>query len=146
MMEFFTIVAACGSCAVAGAILGVNYRQHKLQVKVASAQLAWKILEYWRDEKHEGFQKYMRLVHRSRINVKDSAILVVLSIFEDIAVLWKEGSLTDNHVKQFFGNPLRDIRDNAIMQDRIKEESKSEPDFILANLRALLQETVKWKI
>ena len=113
---------------------------------INSAKLSILFLEYWKEEKHERFQEYLKKIRKSKINILDREISTILTIFEDIAILWKEGTLTDNHVKQFFGNPLRDIRDNAIMQDRIKMISKHEPDFILVNLRALLQETVKWKI
>ena len=121
-------------------------RQHILQVKITSVQLVLHFLEYWKDAKHEEFQEALKRIHESKIKKDDHAILPVLTIFEDIAILWHEKTLTDNHVKEFFGNPLRDIRDNEIMQDRIKKESKSESDFILVNLRALLRETVKWKI
>ena len=121
-------------------------KQLETQNKIASAQLAWKILEYWREKKHERFTDFLEKLHRSEINKNDSIIPVTLTIFEDIAVLWREGTLTDNHVKEFFGNPLRDIRESRIMQDRIKKESEYNPDFILVNLRALLLETVKWKI
>ena len=116
------------------------------QKTINSAKLALHFLEYWKDAKHKGFQEFLKKLHQDKISKDDSASLVILTIFEDIAILWYEGTLTDNHVKEFFGNPLRDIRDSKIMQDRIKKESKSESDFILVHLRALLLETVKWKI
>ena len=116
------------------------------QKTINSAKLALHFLEYWKDAKHKGFQEFLKKLHQDKISKDDSASLIILTIFEDIAILWHEGTLTDNHVKEFFGNPLRDIRDSRIMQDRIKKESKSESDFILVNLRALLRETVKWKI
>ena len=120
--------------------------QLKLQNNIASAQLVWSILEYWREEKHDGFTNFLMRLHRSEIKEDDRVIGVVLGIFEDIAIWWKEGTLTDNHVKEFFGNPLVDIRDNKIMQERITKSSKKNPDFIFVNLRALLEETLKWKI
>ena len=81
--------------------------QLKLQNKIASAQLAWKLLEYWREEKHEGFTDFMEELYNSKINENDSRIPDVLQIFENIAVFWREKSLTDNHVIEFFGHPLR---------------------------------------
>ena len=67
-------------------------------------------------------------------------------MFEDIAVLWRGGTLTDTHVKEFFGSNIRDIRKSKIMQERIEEESKHNPDFILVNLRALLRKSEKWNV
>ena len=143
-------------CAVIGALIIStltliivwynSYRQHKLQVKITSAQLVLHFLKYWDDEKHVDFQESLERIHKSKIKKSDDAILPVLAVFEDIAILWREKTLTDNHVKQYFGNPLRDIRDNEVMQDRIKEESAPDLDFIFVNLRALLLKTSEWKI
>ena len=121
-------------------------KQLRTQNKIASAQLAWKILEYWREKKHEKFTDFLEKLYRSEISKDDPKIDVTLTIFEDIAVFWKDKLLTDNHVKEFFGNPLRDIRENQIMQNRIKEVSEPNSDFILVNLRALLEKTREWKI
>lgn len=113
---------------------------------INSAKLTLHLYEYWTDEKYRWFREFLRTMHESKIKENNHAIHPSLTIFETIAIFWHEGTLTDNHVKEFFGNSLRDIRDNEIMQDYIEKESKSEPNFILVNLRTLLQETVKWNI
>ena len=119
--------------------------QLKLQNKIASAQLAWKLLEYWRDKKHSEFTDFMEELYNSKVNKDEPRIADVLQIFEDIAVFWDDKSLTENHTKEFFGHPLRIIRESQIMQDRIKSAS-ADSDFIYANLRPLLEKTVEWKI
>ena len=119
--------------------------QLKLQNKIASAQLAWKLLEYWRDEKHDGFTDFMAELYNSKVNKDDSRIANILQIFEDIAVFWHDESLTENHTKEFFGPPLRIIRESQIMQDRIKKAS-TDSDLIYSNLRPLLEKTVEWEI
>ena len=119
-------------------------KQLKLQNNIASAQLAWNILEYWRESKHEGFTDFLKKLHRSEIDPNDENIGVTLNIFEDIAILWHEKTLTDNHVKEFFGNPLRDIRESPIMQEKIKKVSAQKPELFFANLRPLLEKTREW--
>ena len=113
---------------------------------INSAKLVLHFLKYWEDEKHQGFQDFLIDLHKSKIRKGEPAIGSVLLIFEDIAILWREKTLTDNHVKEFFGNALRDIRDNEIMQKHIEKVSKPEPDFIYVNLRPLLEETRNWNI
>ena len=113
---------------------------------INSSKLVLHFLKYWEDEKHEGFQEALTRIHESKIKKDDYAILPVLGIFENIAILWHEKTLTDNHVKEFFGNSLRDIRESRIMQDQILKSAKSNNDFIFVSLRDLLLETSKWEI
>ena len=119
--------------------------QLKNQNRIASARLAWKLLEYWREEKHAGFTDFMEELYNSKINENDSRIPDVLQIFENIAVFWHEKSLTDNHVIEFFGHPLRIIRESQIMRERITKAS-ADSDLIYANLRPLLEKTREWRI
>ena len=119
--------------------------QLKLQNKIASAQLTWKLLEYWRDEKHSNFTDFMEELYDSKIKEDDPRIADVLQIFEDIAVFCNDESLTENHTKEFFGPPLRIIRESQIMQDHIKKVT-ADSNLIYLNLRLLFEKTLEWKI
>ena len=119
-------------------------KQLEMQNKIASAQLAWKLLEYWREEKHEWFRVLLVKIRESEIKSDDLQIGTVLNIFEDIAIWWQEGTLTDNHVKEFFGNNLRDIRENQVMQDRIKKGINLNSELFFVSLHHLLEKTREW--
>ena len=113
------------------------------QKTINSAKLSLNLLEFWKEEKYAAIQDFLYKLNKSKESETDIAINSVLHMFEDIAVLWRGGTLTDTHVKEFFGSNIRDIRKSKIMQERIEEESKHNPDFILVNLRALLRKSEK---
>ena len=133
MVEIAVLSILVGAMVGIGSSLIIAYTIHKRNIAllehqkktssdtleqqriINSAKLSILFLEYWKEEKHEKFQDYLKKIQKSKINILDREISTILTIFEDIAIFWKEGILTDNHVKQFFGNPLRDIRDNVIM-------------------------------
>ena len=135
------IAAGLGSFAVALVIRHVNNRQHKIQINSASATLALRMREYWSVSRHRKFAEFITLLHDSKVEAGDGRIRQLLNIMETIAVFWKEGTITDKHVRELFGTDLRDIRKNKPVYDQLKEKYE---EGRYDNLWKLVEKSNKW--
>ena len=126
-------VAGLGSFVVAAVIMVVHYFQHKLQKRTTSANVAMQIMEKIQKTKvvSEAFHK----LHTSNMSTKDPGFLWLLSSLDAVAIFWKEGTITDVHVREFFGSALKRINDNPEMRDFLKTVSDADipvtPSFLM---------------
>ena len=135
------VAAGCGSFAVAWIIRQVNNRQHQIQINSASASLALRMREDWSVSRNPQFAKFIGLFHDSKVKAGDDRIRQLLNIMETIAVFWKEGTITEKHVRELFGTDLRDIRKNKPVYDQLKEKYE---EGRYANLWKLVKKSEKW--
>ena len=124
LMGILTVVAGVGSLIIAGAIIVVHIRQHGLQVKIASAHLSLKMLGFWTWSVDKGFAKFADKMHAGTVKEGENGIQQYLDILEEIATFWKEGTITYNHVKEFFKPELETIPKNEPVMLFLKEKEK----------------------
>ena len=141
LMEIMTVVAGIGSSCVAVVVLFVHLRQHKIQIRATSADLALKMLEYWSESRYPDFAEFIERLHASKVAEDDPKIPLFLGALEEVAIFWKEGTITDNHVKEFFGPDLRGILKNDPVHNYLKERHKGST---YANLWELLGKSRGW--
>ncbi len=125
--------------AMAGLI--INTIQTKRQTKVSSSNLILKLLEPWR--KHE-FITALSSMHNGKNDTKQVEKFV--NQMEDIAIFWKDKTITDNHAKEFFGANLKFIRDDEFIKNYLKTWIEKNPKYYFVNLTKLLKKVEKWKI
>ena len=148
MVEIAVFVGAAVGIGSSLIIAWVIHRRNKelleQQKIINSAKLTWHFLEFWRDIKHDKLMDFLDRLHRSEIKKDDPLIGVAVTLYESIAIFCREGTLIENHVKEFFGNSLVDMRDNEVIQDYIKDGVKDEDDALM-NLQDLFRKSRKWK-
>jgi len=143
-MVIIEIVAGIG-IGIATISLIVTAIHSKKQTKVSSASLILELLKPWRD--NEDFKHLLSQI--SDPNTRDydeKEIEEFLNHLEDIATLWKDGTLTENHIKEFFGSNLKSIRDDSFIQNYIKKWTDKNSDYYFVNLRKLIEKVNDWKI
>lgn len=147
LVTIATIVS--GIAAAIGVILStitiIRSRLENIhQNKVSSANLILELLEPWRKEE---FQKFLAEVADPKITTYDEVKLEkFLNQLEDIATFWKDGTLTEIHVKEFFGSNLKNIQDDKFIQDYIKKWNDKNPKYYFVNLKKLIEKVKDWKI
>ena len=119
-MEFGVLatVAGLGSFVVAAVIMVVHYFQHQLQKRTTSANVAMQIMETI--QKTKVVTEALYKLHTSNMSIKDPGFLWLLSSLDAVAIFWKEGTITDAHVREFFGSTLKRINDNPEIRDSLK--------------------------
>ena len=117
-------VAGLGSFVVAAVIMVVHYFQHQLQKRTTSANVAMQIMEKIQKTKvvNEAFHK----LHTSNMSIRDPGFLWLLSSLDAVAIFWKEGTITDAHVREFFGSTLKRINDKPEIHDLLKTVSDAD--------------------
>lgn len=60
------------------------------------------------------------------IRKDDSDLIDYLNIWEEIAVFYNEGTITDNHLEKLFGTDLKAIHDNVLVYHYFKTEYTKE--------------------
>ena len=133
-----------GSLAIAYAIHRTSKRQHALQIKATSADISMKLFEKWRIDKNEKFQKLLTDLDDSNVTPSDSRLDPFLNTLEEIAVFWNEGTLIDNHVKEFFGSILECFTDHPVAYRYFKSRREENPKSNYKNLQDLLDEPEIW--
>ena len=140
LVDIATFVGV-GAIAASGVIAYVIYRGNKAQLeqqkKVNSATLALKILENWSESKHPRFTGFLDRLERSEVTKNDPDMDMFLDEFENIAIFWKDGTLTETHVNEFFGTNLEQISANPVTKDYLKD-LKDNHSSKYANLRLLI--------
>ena len=137
-MEFDVLVtvAGLGSFVVAAVIMVVHYFQHQLQKRTTSANVALQIMATVQKTKvvNEAFYK----LHTSGVPVRDPGFLWLLSSLDAVAIFWKEGTITDAHIREFFGFTLKRINDNPEICDFLKTIWDADPS-VVPSFRMLLE-------
>ena len=144
----FATIAAGFAAAVGIGIsiynLITSSNESKKQGKVASANLVLELLKPWRQDE---FQKLIDDIYDPTVTEYDERVMEnFLNHFEDIAVLEKDGTLSTNHVKEFFGANLKAVRDDERIQSYIKKWTDKNSDYYFVNLRELIKKVDDWKI
>ena len=65
-----------------------------------------------------------------------------LGALEEVAIFWKEGTIIDNHIKEFFGTELKAISKNEPVIRRLEEKRK---EGVYANLWELYKKPEIWE-
>ena len=122
LVELIAIIPMIISIGAVLALMFIHRNQHGLQQRLVSAQLSLKMLEYWDPLKHGDFANFVELVSNSEVGEDDHYIGNYLSVWEEIAVLCNEGTITENHRKEFFEPDLQAIRDNTAVCSYLQEK------------------------
>ena len=131
-----------------GTLVGVwywNSKQHKLQVKSTSAQLALKLVEKWHNDPlfcaivFDLATPDMKFPDKDKVNP-------VLAVFEDIAILKRDKLLTETHVLEFFGRDIVRINANDSMRIIIDEYHDRDVKHNYNNLKEMLEDSKKWRM
>ena len=133
IMEILMMIAGFGSFGVAFVI----WLTHRGQKKIASANLVYKYKGAWR---HGG--RFIELLGKIKntgtvVDPKQDYVWPTLDHFEDIAILWNQGVLDFDQVKEFFGTNLTDIKNNASLMGHLKDANKNYGYY--ANLWELIK-------
>jgi len=114
------------------------------QSKVSSANLILEILKPWRKDP---FKKLLgEMIDAQVTQYDESRLEEFLNQLETIAIFWKDKTLSDNHVKEFFGANLKIVRDDAFIQKYMNKWITKNPDYYFVNLKELIKKVNKWKI
>ena len=143
LVAILTIVAGFGSLGVAAVIGVVHWLQHRRCVKATSADNIRWMLERWTERNDSNLRDFLDLLSTSEVEKSDPYLPQFLSMVEDIAIFWNEGTITNDHVERFFGITLKHANTNQGIWDYLKEESK-RGTRLYPNLRKLLEASSKW--
>lgn len=138
------IIIAISSITIAGITALALWIQIHKQSKVSSANLILELLKPWRTK---DLQKLLNDILEPTIKKYDEKNLeLFLNQLEDIATFWKDGTLNEIHVKEYFGSNLKSVKDDKFIQDYIKKWVDKNSDYYFVNLRELIKKVEKWKI
>jgi hypothetical protein len=153
LMELVELVAIAtiisGGAAAIGIMLSTtniikSRYENNHQKKVSSATLILDLLKPWREE---DVPKLLNEIADPNIAKYDEEKLEkLLNHLEDIATFWKDGTLSETHVKEFFGSNLKSIRGDKFIQDYIKKWNDKNPNYYFVNLKKLIKKVEDWKI
>ena len=88
------------------------------QNRSLSANLILQLLKPWRTESLKPLLADM--FNPNVTEYDENKLEEYLNQLEDIAIFWKDKTLTDNHVKEFFGANLKIVRDDKFIQNYMK--------------------------
>ena len=109
-VEIAVIIAA----GIAALGLIVTMFKSNKQSKIDSASLILELLQPWRKP---DFQQLLHQMVDPKITEYDESKLEqFLNHLESIAIFWKDKTLTENHVKEFFGENLKIVRDDTLFR------------------------------
>lgn len=138
------ISIAVTGLTIAIASLWVSSKQTANHSKISSANLILELLQPWRKD---DFQQFLEQLHDPKITEYNEVKLEkFLNQLEDIAIFWKDKTLTEVHVKEFFGANLKTVRDDKFIQNYMKPWIEKNPDYYFVNLTKLIEKVKEWKI
>lgn len=141
--EWQILIALTGIITAGITAFALWVQIHK-QSKVSSANLILELLKPWRDPE---FQNFLNRITQQDITEKDvDGIEKFLNQLEDIATFWKDGTLSEIHVKEFFGSNLKTVSENQYFQDYIRYWNDKNPKYYFVNLKKLIMKVDEWKI
>lgn len=139
-------VSVASTLALATIAIFTHFHRQGRQNKIDSGNLIMKLLVPWRTDTN--FIKCLEFISDPSAVIKknDQLVLSLLDQFEDIAIFWNDDTLSDNHIKEFFGTNLVNIRKNTSILNFIKEKNNEKPKYYYVNLLKLLEKSKKWNI
>jgi len=143
-VTLIVIGIATVSIMIAMGTLVVNGIQIKKQSQISSANLILELLQPWRKQSFKDFLKEIadpNITQYDEVNLEE-----FLNQLEDIAIFWKDGTLSEVHVKEFFGTNLKTVRDDESIQNYMKKWINKNPDYYFVNLTNLIKKVEEWKI
>ena len=152
MSEAFVIACAILiSVAVTGSLSYWSIRQSKAQVskqletqnKIASANLVIKYLKHWEEDVFFG-QMTFKMEKTDTEFADEGDVHYMLATFEDISVLWKDGILTDTHIRNFFGRDIVRIGANKSIMKILNEYHEKDTVHNYNNLVELIKNSENW--
>ena len=149
------VVGLVGSVVIASVILYSNRslleQQKKAssallgqQEKVNSAELTLKLLEKWDGPGTFTEMLYKLETPNAKFTDEKDGVHFVLGIFEGIAILRNDKTLTENHVREFFGTDIVRIDANESVMKILNEYHHEDIEHNYSNLKAMLDDSKKW--
>lgn len=114
------------------------------QSKVSSANLILKLLKPWRETEFKEF--LVKIGNHSLTKGDETMLEEFLNQLESISIFWKDGTINENHIKEFFGTNIKAVRDDKFIQSYMKIWVDKKPDYYFVNLRELIKKVDGWKI
>ena len=136
------LIIALGGMVIAFFTLIKNYIITKNQTKISSAHLILKLNEPWTDKY---FKRVLEKITKNE-TLKDHEIEKFVNNLENIGIFWDDKTITDNHVKEFFGANIKLAYENAQIIKFINEFRKKNEDYYFTKLSKLFNKLDKWKI
>ncbi len=136
-----TGIVAVAVIAIGNAI--VTRKRREQQQKVDSARLVWEICEYWSETKYPESAKFINDLYAIKAKADDPQTRKFLSHLEHLAILWKEETILEDHVKEFFWPDLKTVQKNLPIKDRIYQKYEQD-HHTYANLIKLLEKSKEW--
>ena len=118
-------------------------QESEKHTKIASAQLILRLKKPWHEPK---FKAFLQKMQNKSPDLNKLEVEEFLNQMEDIAAFWKDGVLTDEHVKEMFGANLKGILENKFVRKELERWNKQKPDYTFVNLMKLLEKSESWKL
>ena len=135
------VIVASGIAAIG---LTVTMLKSYKQTKIDSASLILELLNPWG---MKDFKQLLSQMADPNITKYDETKLEeFLNRLEIIAVFWKDKTLTETHVKEFFGANIKTVRDDEFIQAYMKKWTDINPDHFFVNIIKLTKKVKKWGI
>ena len=150
MIEWVAI-AISSSVAVTGFLSWWNTRQSnnrmneqlESQNKIASANLVFKLLENWNGDNAFTQMIYKLEKPNAEFIDEDDGVHFVLATFEDIAILRKDKTLTETHVREFFGRDIVRIDANESVMKILNNYRQEDIEHNYNHLKDMLDDSKK---
>ncbi len=137
-------IATVGILIAMGTLL-INAIQIKKQSKISSANLILELNKPWGN--NTDFKLFLAEISNPNVTKYDETkVEELLNQLENISIFWKDETLTENHVKEFFGSNLKTIRDDKFIQIYMKKWTDKNPDYYFVNLTKLLKKVKEWNL
>ena len=157
LVEWFTIltpIAIFTAAAITGVFSWWSIRQSnkrmaeqlESQNKIASAKLILELLKKWDGRNTLTLMIYKLEKPNAEFTDKDDGVHFVLGIFENIAILRKDGTLAETHVREFFGTDIVRIDANESVMGILNDYHHEDTEHNYNNLKNMLDDSKKWGI
>ena len=143
LVEAVEIAIIVASVIAVGSLVVTAYQTHK-HSKTTSANLILELLKPWGKEKFKLFLNQLADLKVTKYNEKE--LEEFLNQLEIIATFWKDGALTENHVKELFGANVKTVRTDKFIKDYMKYWTDKNPKYFFVNLAKLVKKSEKWDI
>jgi len=143
LVEAVEIAVIIASGIAALGLIVTMFRADK-QSKIDSASLILELLQPWR--KPDFQQLLHQMVDPKTTEYDESKLEQFLNHLESIAIFRKDKTLTENHVKEFFGENLKIVRDDKFIQAYMKKYIDKNPKYFFVNLTELIEKVEEWDL
>ena len=117
--------------------------QLKIQNKIASANLVFKLLEHWKED--SAFTQILLEIEKPNVKfTNENYVHYMLATFEDMAVLREDGMLTEDHIRNFFGRDIVRIGVNESIMKILNEYYEEDTANNYNNLVKLIDDSKNW--